>query len=235
VIGFILVGYLALRAHRGRMQRPKTNRGLVVTPESEKLMRDGFRPYDIPRGVYLILDPKADEVFSLFSELCTLPLRPDASIPTPEDSAKATLEFLIPNGLVVTREFPDKVREAHHLQVTPIIWLTESPGERRIAPTSLTVLMDTVMRFMEANPNSIVLIEGVEYLVTYNGFRKVLKQLDALSETTWLTKARLLVSVDPKAFDLKDLALLERDRTVVRGAEEIEELKRESTVAAAFE
>lgn len=209
--------------------------GLVVSPEIETLRRDGFRPFDVPRGAYVIYASRPDSAFSLFSDLCSLPLRPDARIPSDETSAKATLEFLIPNGLVVTREFPDNVRRTYSLRVTPIIWLTESPGERRIAPTSLTVLTDTIMRFMEVNPNSIVLLEGVEYLVTHNGFRKVLKQLDSLNETTWISRARLLVAVDPKAFDQKDLALLERDRTVVMGAEGIEELKRESMVSAAFE
>ncbi|MBN1677787.1 MAG: DUF835 domain-containing protein [Candidatus Thermoplasmatota archaeon] len=209
--------------------------GLVVSPETETLRRDGFRAFDIPRGVYLICDSRPDLTFSLFSELCTLPLRPDAKLPPEEGSAKATLEFLIPNGLVVTREFPDNVRLKYNLQVTPTMWLTETPGDRKIAPTSLTVLTDTMTRFMEANLNSIVLLEGVEYLVTHNGFRKVLKLLDALNETAWISRARLLVTIDPKAFDTKDLALLERDRTVVRGAEGIEELKRESMVAAAFE
>jgi uncharacterized membrane protein (DUF441 family) len=209
--------------------------GLVISPEIETLRRDGFRPYDIPRGVYLILDPRPDSVFSLFSELCTLPLRPDARLPPDEGSAKATLEYLIPSGLVVTRDFPENVRQKYNLHTTPIMWLTETTGDRRIAPTSLTVLADTLTRFMEANPNSIVMLEGVEYLVTHNGFRKVLKQLDSLNETAWISRARLLVTVDPKAFDEKDLALLERDRTLVRGAEGVEELKRESMVAAAFE
>lgn len=235
LLALLVAGYVVLRLFLRRARSLKAARGLLVGPEAETLRRGGFRSFDIPRGVYLICDPKHDSAFSLFSELCTLPLRPDARIPSDEASAKATLEFLIPNGLVVTREFPDKVRAAHSLQVTPIVWLTESPGERRVAPTSLTMLIDTVTRFMEANPNSIVLLEGVEYLVTHNGFKKVLKQLDALSETTWVTKARLLVAVDPNAFDERDLALLERDRIVVTGAEGIEELKRESMVAAAFE
>ena len=157
----------------------------------------------------------------------TLPLRPDAEIPGTEDSASATLEFLIPKGLVVTREFPEVIRERYNIQVTPIIWLTESPGEMRIAPTSLAMLTDTIIRFMESNPNSIVLLEGVEYLVTFNDFKRVLKALDSLNETAWITKSRLLVAVHPKAFEERDLALLERDRKVLRGAADIEELKRE--------
>jgi len=204
---------------------------IVVDPEVETAKMGGFRSYDIPRGVYLVYDEKAEAALSLFSELVTMPLRPDAEIPGREESATATLQFLIPSGLVVTREFPDGIRNRHNLQVTPIIWLTESPGERRIAPTSLAILTDTIVRFMESNPNSIVIIEGIEYIITYNDFKKVLRSLDSLNETAWVTKGRLLLAVNPKAFDERDLALLERDRMVLRSNAAIEELKRESRIA----
>jgi hypothetical protein len=204
---------------------------IVVDPEVETAKMGGFRSYDIPRGVYLVYEEKADAALSLFSELVTMPLRPDAEIPGREESATATLQFLIPSGLVVTREFPEGIRKRHNLQVTPIIWLTESPGERRIAPTSLAVLTDTIVRFMESNPNSIVFVEGIEYIVTYNDFRKVLRSLDSLNETSWVTKGRLLLAVNPKAFDERDLALLERDRKVLKGRGAIDELKKESRIA----
>jgi hypothetical protein len=204
-----------------------------VDSEVETARREGFRAYDIPRGIYLVYDEKADSALSLFSELVTLPLRPDAAIPVEGDSAIDTLEFLIPRGLMVTRAFPDELRQKYGLHATPIVWLTESVGELRIAPTSLAVLTDALMRFMENNHNSIVLVEGVEYTVTFNDFRKVLRSLDLLNETAWITKARLIIAVNPSAFDEKERALLERDRTVLIGAPGIEELKRESMVAGA--
>jgi len=204
--------------------------GLVIDPEIEDVKRSGFRIFDIPRGVYLIEDQKPVAAFGLFSELVTLPLSPDAEVPGKEASASATIEFLIPQGLVVTREFPDNIRKSYNLQVTPMIWLTETPGELRIAPTSLAVLTDTLIRFMEKNPNSIVLVEGLEYVITFNDFKKVARSLDSLNETAWVTKGRLLICMDPRAFDEKDLALLERDRRVVKGAAGIDELKRESHV-----
>ena len=206
---------------------------ITVDSEMETVRREGFRVFDIPRGVYLMHDEKAAPAFSLFSDLVTLPLTPAAEIPGKEESATATLEFLIPRGLVITREFPEKVREKHKIVVTPIIWLTETPGELRVAPTSLAVLTDTIIRFMESNPNSIVLLEGIEYIMTFNEFRKVLRSLDSLNETAWITKGRLLIAVNPKAFDERELALLERDRMVVRGQTGIEELKKESIISKA--
>lgn len=206
---------------------------MVIDADAESVRREGFREYDIPRGAYLIHDEKSDAAFSLFSDLTTLPLRPDAIIPGGDKSATDTLRYLIPQGLIVTREFPDKVRLKHNVQTTPIIWLTETPGERRIAPTSLSILTDTIVRFMETNPNSIILLEGIEYICTFNEFRKVLRFLDALNEEAWITKARLILTVHPKAFDSKDLALLERDRNVVRGAAGVEDLKIESRMPVA--
>lgn len=224
---WVMLALLALMAASARTEH---FRALVILAEAETARRGGFRAFDIPRGVYLIHDETPETAFELFSELVTLPLRPDAEIPGAEESARAALEYLIPKGLVVTREFPERVRKKHGLQVTPIIWLTETPGEFRVAPTSLALLTDTLIRFMESNPNSIVLLEGIEYIMTFNDFRKVLRSLDSLNEVAWVTKARLLVTVNPKAFDPKELALLERDRNVVVGAAGVEELKRESMV-----
>lgn len=206
---------------------------IIINPEVEDARKSGFRTYDIPRGVYLVEDDRSDPALKLFSELVTLPLRPDAEILGTKESAADTLEFLIPRGLAVTRDFPEGLRKTYNIHVTPIIWLTESAGELRIAPTSLAVLTDTIIRFMENNPNSIVLLEGVEYLITFNDFKKVLKSLDSLNETTWISKSRLLIALNPKAFDEKEVALLERHRTPLKGDAGIDSLKKNSTVRPA--
>ena len=201
---------------------------MVVDAEVEMGEEGGFRSYDIPRGVYLFEESSSQMAMEVFTDLVTRPLRPDVTIPGKEESASETLSFLIPKGLVVTREYPDKIRETHGLQVTPIIWLTETQGERRISPTSVAMLTDTLIRYMESNPNSIVLVDGVEYLLTFNEFNKVVKALDSLNEVTWMTRSRLIITLNPNALSGRELALMERDRKVVRSAEEAEELKRHS-------
>ena len=201
---------------------------LIIHAEVEMGERGGFRPYDIPRGTYLIEDETHNGSMELFAELVSLPLRPDVSIPTGSESASDTLSFLIPKGLIITRTYPDRIREVYNLQVTPIIWLTESPGDKRVSPTSVTLLTDTVIRFMESNPNSIVLLDGIEYLMTFNDFNRVLRSLDSLNETVWITKSRLLISLNPRTLEQKQPAMIERDRIVVKGANGLERLKRGS-------
>jgi hypothetical protein len=61
----------------------------------------------------------------------------------------------------------------------------------------------------------------------------VLGSLDALNETAWITKARLPIAINPKAFDQKDLAMLERDRMVLRGSDDIGLLRRDSRIRTA--
>ena len=206
---------------------------LAVNAEAEMTERGGFRSYDIPRGIYLFEDETSAPATKLFVELVTMPLRPDVNIPEGEREASDTLAFLIPKGLMVTRVFPERIRQEHPLQVTPIIWLTESPGERRIQPTSVALLTDTIIRFMESNPNSIVLVDGIEYMMTFNEFNKVLKSLDSLNETAWITRSRLIIAINPEAFEVKQVAMLERDRVVVRGESDIEELRLASQKYAA--
>ncbi len=205
---------------------------LIVDAEVEMTEQGGFRSYDIPRGVYLFEDENSGSATNLFVELVTLPLRPDVAIPEKESATSDTLAFLIPKGLMITRVFPERIREEHPLQVTPIIWLTESTGDRRIPPTSVALLTDALIRFMEGNPNSIVLVDGIEYLLTFNDFTRVLKSLDSLNETTWITKSRLIIAINPKAFDSKQVAMLERDRIVINGEEGLEELKHSSNKLA---
>ena len=201
---------------------------LIIDAEVEMTERGGFRPYDIPRGLYLFEDETSKSATKLFVELVTLPLRPDVAIPEKESATSDTLAFLIPKGLMITRVFPERIREEYHLQVTPIIWLTESTGDRRIPPTSIALMTDALIRFLEGNPNSIVLVDGVEYLLTFNDFNRVLRSLDSLNETTWITKSRLIIAINPMAFDSRQIAMLERDRIVIDGEEGLEELKNSS-------
>lgn len=119
-------------------------------------------------------------------------------------------------GLVVTRQFPPEVRHKFFLQTTPIIWLSTVAGKDNMDPAKLTLLTDYLVNFMEKSQNGVLHIDGIEYLITSNDFPRVLKAVDKWTETAMTTSNRLIISVDPKAFEEKDIALLERNREVVR-------------------
>ena len=99
-------------------------------------------------------------------------------------------------GLCVTRQFPEKVREAFELKDTRILWLSHTPGKDHHNPTSIG-------------------IDGLEYLVINNGFQQVLRFAEHINEQVMQSKSTVLVPISPSAFSEQELALLERNVEVI--------------------
>lgn len=125
-----------------------------------------------------------------------------------------------PQGLVVTRQHPSEVRSKYYIQTTPILWLSSVAGKDNMDPAKVNVLTDYLVSFMEKAHNGVVLVDGIEYLVTSNDFQKVVRSLDRWTETAMTSDCRLLITVDPRAFTGRELALLEKNKVVVRPDDE---------------
>jgi len=72
--------------------------------------------------------------------------------------------------LCVTRQFPEKVKEAFDLKDTRVLWLSHTPGTDHHNPTSIGTLATVISSFIERYKKCVVLIDGLEYLVINNGF-----------------------------------------------------------------
>jgi len=118
-------------------------------------------------------------------------------------------------GLCVTRQHPGTIRHHWGLEKTPIIWLSNKVGRVYVNPTSIGILSDTVVRFVEKSGDGIVLIDGIEFLMINNDFEKVLRMIHHITEAVMEYKSRLLISVDPRALDMRQMALLERNMEVI--------------------
>lgn len=116
-----------------------------------------------------------------------------------------------PAGLVVTRQHPDMVREKYGLENTPIFWLATRAGEKVLSPTNLGILTHMLVKFTEDTPSGVILLDGIEYLVSNNDFTKVLRMIDQVNDHILQSGCRMVIPVDPRAFDKKQLALLERN------------------------
>ncbi len=116
------------------------------------------------------------------------------------------------HGLAFTRTHPQKLRESLGLDKTPVLWLGEtSPQEGVQVLDSLEELNYTVAKFARDSGNSVVLLDGLEYLVQRNDFTKVLKMVYHLKEIVAKNNGRLLLPVDPRTLDGRQMALLERE------------------------
>jgi hypothetical protein len=118
-------------------------------------------------------------------------------------------------GLLITRVHPDQVREKYGLVKTPILWLSGQPGPDRVDPASLSILQHTVVDFLQKGPTSVILLDGLEYLVSENQVDKVLRFIYTVHDAVVISGSKFIVPVDPDILEKKELALFEREFMVI--------------------
>lgn len=213
-----IIGYLIM-----------TDKVDLVQPMREIMTTGAKSAYRLQEGkVYIVEEEKPHFSFTLFSEilrsrcpdcandesfLCESLECSTCTLPCP--CKECDLYESRTQGLVVTRRHPSEIRIDYLIQTTPVIWLSSIPGKDNMDPVKLSLLTDMIVNFLENSDNSVVLVEGMEYLMTANDFPKVLRAVDRWSEVVMATSARLVISLDPRAFDERELALIERNREFV--------------------
>jgi hypothetical protein len=117
-------------------------------------------------------------------------------------------------GLVITRSHPNRVQQLHGVDC-PIMWIAKSSkptgGIISLEPTRLMKIHGTISDFIKANPGAVVLLDGLEYLVTENGFGAVMKAIQLTNEEVAMSGSYLLVPIDPRTLETTQLGLLERE------------------------
>jgi archaellum biogenesis ATPase FlaH len=61
----------------------------------------------------------------------------------------------------------------------------------------------------------VILIDGVEFLIVNNDYEKVLRMIHHITEAVMENRSRLIVSVDPRTLETRELALLERNMEII--------------------
>lgn len=140
-----------------------------------------------PGGSYLVRETKGERVFALVRELASKGARP----------------------LYFSRTHPEEL-EGFGIAASDVIWLSRQSGKsfRTASPTDLVGLTSTMHRHLQGG-SAAVAVEGLEYLVSQNGFPSVLRFVQTLHEKAVLRDSYLLVSANPDAFkdaDYRQLA-----------------------------
>jgi hypothetical protein len=118
-------------------------------------------------------------------------------------------------GMLVTRELPDKVSSERNIGDSKVVWLTNLVGDGRVNPTAIGILMSQVRSFIEKREKSVVLIDGLEYLISLNTYDRMLQFMNQLRDVVITNNSSLIVPVDPRTLSERELALLERNLEVV--------------------
>ncbi len=109
--------------------------------------------------------------------------------------------------LTVSRVPPSTLTEG--LDGIVSIWLSELKGEGSIHPTHLSRLRAIIEEFT-SKYKAAVCIEGVEYLVLYNGFKKVLRLIHELKDLVEKTGAMIIISLNLSVFRAPEVQQLKK-------------------------
>ncbi len=114
--------------------------------------------------------------------------------------------------MIIGREPPERIRSVRMIEIDDeqVLWLTTLVGRRCVNPTHLGSIQNSISRFIDVNSSGYILIDGVEYLISNNGFDAVLKFINRIEDMVITTGTAVIVSIDPRTLDSQHLALLER-------------------------
>ncbi len=110
-------------------------------------------------------------------------------------------------GLCVTRDYPDKVRDKYGLKDVDIIWLSNVDREDVIRPKSLEKFSLTIENFL-TRKKGVILLNGLEYLITNNDFRTVLHLIQSIKDQVAINRSILMIPVNPTTLEDNQMDLL---------------------------
>jgi predicted ATPase len=139
-------------------------------------------------GSFIVKEPKSEISLSIFSTLIAQGRK----------------------GLCITRIPPDKLDNSIKNDNVRTFWLSSKPGESCIPP-SLTKLSHEILQYIRFHPNSVIILDGLEYIISNLEFNKVLRFVNELVDSMALHKCILFIPINPLTIDPKQLALLERN------------------------
>jgi hypothetical protein len=113
-------------------------------------------------------------------------------------------------GVCITRVFPDIVKRRFGDVDIPVIWLSSTAKDECIRPRDLEKLSLIIEKFILIGP-SVVLLDGIDYLITNNGFKSVLRLVQILRDYVSVHYSILLITIPPAVIDENHLTLLEKE------------------------
>jgi len=129
------------------------------------------------------------------------------------------VELALSNGvavMVISRIHPRRLDKQFLLKDAELIWLTTTPSNdgakiRTIMPDSSIKIHMTIQGFLKEKRGAVVLLDGLEYLISQNGFNMTMKLLQLLNEAVSISDAIMLIPVNTDALDESWLGILRRE------------------------
>jgi len=103
------------------------------------------------------------------------------------------------------------------LENSTIYWLSSTSCDFCLPP-SLAKITHVITQFFKTHEKSVLLLDGLEYLITNNEFNKVLKLIDNIKELVSMHNSILLLPVSFSAFSGKEISLIMKNMCDITAA-----------------
>ncbi len=134
------------------------------------------------------------------------------------EKVKKALDDLVDsrsNILCVSRLHPDIINQMWNGGVAEAVWLSERIGQNNVSPEQLSRLRQRITSFLSSKKDPIVVLDGLEYISLFNDISKLQIFVEQLNDAIMEWRAILLIPIDPRLFDQRTLARLQRFAEVV--------------------
>ena len=165
---------------------------LRISPQLEGGTGSGDN-LNIPRGkIYLLDEERPNMAFKYFS----------------------TLVHQNTPGLGISRTHPDEIKKTYDLKKTPMVWLTQKKSqEEMVLLPDTTKFSSVVTSFLGKTENGVVLIEGLEYLISQTEFEAVLKLIQFLNDKVMGTSNIIIITMDTEILEDKEQRYIKKEMT----------------------
>jgi hypothetical protein len=117
-------------------------------------------------------------------------------------------------GLCICRLNPAIIKRKYKLndEDSTVLWLTDRDTSKEATiSASLESMIYVVEEFIDKNDKGIILLDGLEYLISNNSFNPVLRFIRRLIDKISETVSIMIIGVSPRAINEQELKLLERE------------------------
>ncbi len=142
-----------------------------------------------PQEAYIIPEKKCEKSLRIFSDIVS------QGIP----------------GIIISRVYPEKLRRRCTLVQTPVLWLSQVDGETSVTPADLYRLAYALEEFTRKSSESVILFDGVEYLMTQTNFEEMLRYLCELKDIAFINNAQLIVSLHKDTLTPQEYTMLKKE------------------------
>jgi len=120
-------------------------------------------------------------------------------------------------ALYISKHSPNQLRSQFDFdpKLLRTLWLSPRPEQSCIPPMNLEIFEERVNEFLSENENGIIVLNGVDVLEMWNGFRPVLEAIRRAKTRVNSNGTNLIISLDPKNHYQSNLTELENSSDLV--------------------